>query len=296
MTRRWVLAIIALNLLVLAGLVFAFPHLMVSPGALMKGHEQLATDCFACHAPWRGTVAERCVTCHALSDIGLRTSKGVPLPQKGLKTSFHQELTEQDCVACHSDHAGPKLTQRSRKPFSHDLLKVAAREQCDTCHATPRNPLHANLSVGCAQCHTTKAWKPATFEHTALAKAVLDNCEGCHKKPADTLHRPIQGNCAQCHSTQAWKPATFEHDRFFVLDGDHNASCDTCHTGNDYSRYTCYGCHEHTVANVRREHEKEGIANFDNCVECHRSADEEPGKGRGGDRRKGNNDGGREKD
>jgi len=52
----------------------------------------------------------------------------------------------------------------------------------------------------------------------------------------------------------------------------------TCHTGNDFKRYTCYGCHEHTPANVRAEHEKEGIRDFENCVECHRSADEEPVK------------------
>jgi cytochrome c peroxidase len=58
---------------------------------------------------------------------------------------------------------------------------------------------------------------------------------------------------------------------------------------NDYSRYTCYGCHEHTPANVRSEHEEEGIRNFDNCVKCHRNATDEPkeggGEGGGRDRR-----------
>jgi hypothetical protein len=67
------------------------------------------------------------------------------------------------------------------------------------------------------------------------------------------------------------------------LDGDHNASCVTCHVRNDYSRYTCYGCHEHTPANIRRKHLEEGIRKFDNCVECHRSADEHDIKGRGGE-------------
>ncbi|EWS58946.1 hypothetical protein Y695_04654 [Hydrogenophaga sp. T4] len=68
-----------------------------------------------------------------------------------------------------------------------------------------------------------------------------------------------------------------------MLDRDHNASCETCHKNPaDYRQYTCYGCHEHTLANVREEHEEEGIRNFDNCVKCHRSADEEPsGEGRG---------------
>ena len=55
-------------------------------------------------------------------------------------------------------------------------------------------------------------------------------------------------------------------------EGDHNATCSTCHVGNDYSRYTCFGCHEHTPSNIRAKHEKEGIRNFENCVACHRSA------------------------
>jgi hypothetical protein len=55
--------------------------------------------------------------------------------------------------------------------------------------------------------------------------------------------------------------------------------CVTCHVGNDYSRYTCYGCHEHTVQNILREHRDEGIRDLDNCVRCHRSADGEGGEG-----------------
>ena len=81
MKGRWILAIIAANLVVLVGLAFAYPHLMVSPGALVPAHAALATDCFACHAPLRGASAERCVACHALPDIGLRNFE--------------------NCVACH---------------------------------------------------------------------------------------------------------------------------------------------------------------------------------------------------
>lgn len=243
MKRRWLLLLIAANLAVVLVLLFVYPHLMVSPGALVSGHTELATDCFACHAPLRGVAADRCITCHALPDIGLRTTKGVALPQKTVKASFHQELIEQDCAACHSDHAGPRLTQRSRKPFSHGLLRTAVQERC----------------------------------------------ESCHKTPTDRLHQQIQGNCGQCHSTKAWTPATFDHDQFFVLDGDHNVKCVTCHTGGDYKRYTCYGCHEHQPDRIRAKHIKEGIPDFENCVECHRSADEEPkgkGKADGKDRKK----------
>ena len=232
MMRSWLMGLIAANLLGLAALVFIYPHLMVSPGAVVAAHAEIATDCFACHAPLRGASSERCTSCHALPDIGVRTSKGAPLIKKTVKTSFHQDLTEQDCMACHSDHLGPKLTQRSRKPFSHALLKVTVREQC----------------------------------------------QNCHKSPADNLHRQVTGNCTQCHSQTAWKPATFEHQKYFLLDKDHSTQCITCHLKNDYRQYTCYGCHEHTPAKIRSEHQEEGIQDFENCVECHRSADGEPQK------------------
>ena len=56
------------------------------------------------------------------------------------------------------------------------------------------------------------------------------------------------------------------------LDKNHNVSCITCHTGNDYSWYSCYGCHEHTPSNIRSKREKEGIGDLQNCVKCHRNA------------------------
>ena len=248
MKRRWLLLIIGANLAALVGLVFAYPHLMVAPGPVMKAHAEVATDCFACHAPWRGASAALCIDCHALPDIGLRTTKGVALPAKGPKASFHQDLIEQDCMACHSDHQAPRLTQRQRKPFSHALLRQAVQDQCDS----------------------------------------------CHKAPADSLHRQITGNCQSCHGQEAWKPATFEHAEFFVLDRDHDTTCVTCHQNNDYRRFTCYGCHEHTPANIRAKHEKEGISDFGNCVECHRDPGVEPDERGGQDKRQGR--AGREKD
>jgi hypothetical protein len=236
--------VVALNLVVLVALAFIYPHLMVSPGPLVKGHEQLATDCFACHAPWRGASAQRCTECHAVADVGLKTTKGVPIPSRTVKVSFHQELVEQDCMACHSDHQGPKLTKRSRRPFSHALLKPAVQALCSSCHAAPKDSLHRNLKL----------------------------------------------ECSQCHGDKAWKPATFAHDKYFVLDRDHRTTCATCHKNNDYSRYTCYGCHEHSEAKVREEHLEEGIRDFANCVECHRDPGVEPEKGgreKGGSRERG---------
>ncbi|NMM19372.1 MAG: class III cytochrome C family protein [Rhodoferax sp.] len=236
--------ILLLNLLALAVLAFVYPNLMEGPGKLIPGHKLLEGDCFACHAPFTGTSATKCVSCHKPADIGRMTTAGVAISKPLTSTPFHQKLISEDCVACHSDHAGVKR------------FVVQGR-----------------------------------FNHTLLKKETRNECQACHKSPTDSLHQQISGNCAQCHTQEAWTPATFDHDKFFVLDGDHNTRCVTCHVRNDYSSYTCYGCHEHTTANIRRKHIEEGISKFDDCVECHRSADEndiQGGKGRERDKRKEN--------
>jgi hypothetical protein len=257
---------------------------MVAPGPVVPAHAAVASECFACHTPFGGASPARCETCHALGDIGVRSTTGAPLGDAG-RTAFHQELTEQDCIACHTDHLGVTLGQRSEKPFSHRLVRAATRDRCETCHTAPANEIHRALAVSCGQCHKTKRWTGATFEHAVLAKAALERCEGCHKTPTSGSHPQVSGQCQQCHTTERWKPATFEHTKFFELDRSHAVACVTCHTENDYKRYTCYGCHEHTKDRIAAKHAEEGIRDLDNCVACHKSPRGEPGE-RGGGRAK----------
>jgi hypothetical protein len=240
MKRRWVLLIIAANLVVLTVLVFLYPHFMAAPGPLIPAHANLEANCFACHAPLRGASAERCITCHKVADIGLRTTAGAAVRRATSVTPFHQGLTSQNCMACHTDHNSLALTSRTRPAFSHALLNPAIRENCSSCHTAPKTAVHSAPTAQCTQCHSQNVWKPATFDHT----------------------------------------------RFFVLDKDHNAPCTTCHTTSDRRQYTCFGCHEHTEANIRSKHVKEGVPNFTNCVSCHRSAHGEAREG--GDRERGN--------
>lgn len=219
--------ILAANLLVLTALVFIYPQLMVGPGKLIPGHRDLEADCFACHGAFNGADSGRCVSCHKPADIGRLTTAGLPVTKPLTSMPFHQKLRSEDCVACHSDHAGVKRFRRQGR-FDHGLLETATREVCHE----------------------------------------------CHKAPTDTLHRQITGSCGKCHGQDRWTPANFDHAQYFELDRDHNVRCITCHQGNDYGRYTCFGCHEHTPDNIRRKHVKEGIRDYDDCVECHRNADE----------------------
>jgi len=255
--------ILALNLVILAVLTFTYPHLMVGPGKLIPGHQKLESDCFACHAPLTGASSERCVSCHKPEDIGRLTSAGLPIAKPLTSTPFHQKLIRQDCVACHSDHAGVKRFKQ-QGGFSHALLQKQTRNQCESCHKAPTDPLHKQMTGT-----TTDAAAGATT-----------------------------ANCGQCHSQEKWTPATFDHDKYFSFDRNHTTECATCHVRNDYQRYTCFGCHEHTPVNIRRKHIEEGIRDYDNCVECHRSGDEHDirgggrgeGGGEGGKRRKGGHD------
>lgn len=276
--RRWILPLVGFNLFILIALVFVYPQLMVSPGPLRTAHAKLTTDCFACHAPFMGANSERCQSCHVLKDIGLRTTSGAPLAP-GKWPAFHQWLTSTRCMECHAEHQNVTLGHAIEKPsFSHELLSESVRTKCEACHRPPDTAVHANTPLTCTQCHAPQGWRPSLFDHRLLSQADLQRCATCHTPPTNDLHNGIGDACGHCHQTTAWKPASFDHDRFFVLEGGHDAPCATCHVNHRYDTYTCYGCHAHDPARVIQEHREEGISDIKNCVRCHRSAHGEHGK------------------
>lgn len=228
MKKNTIMLIVVANLAVLILLAIAVPHLMITPGKPIEAHAEFATDCFACHTSFIGSTPEKCIACHTVEEIGIKTTKGEAIDKEKKNVAFHQKLVENDCVACHSDHKGV-MAFRPISRFSHNLLEQPLQEQCDSCHLNP----------------------------------------------GDALHMKIEGNCAQCHNLESWTPATFNHDDYFRFDRHHDTECETCHISNDYGNYTCYGCHEHSRSNIREEHYEEGIYEYEVCVECHRSGDED---------------------
>jgi Class III cytochrome C family len=231
--RGRLLAATAAGLLVILALVLALPDRMLSPGTLMRSHAALSDNCFACHSPWRGATADRCTGCHRLRDIGLRTTRGLPLAPRNLRASFHPELIERDCMACHRDHAGTDPATVSSTPFSHALLRPAVRERCEQCHAAPSDHTHAELAGGCGRCHAPERWRPAAFdrndhqrlfvldaEHGApCATCHLGNelhrytCYGCHEHRPDPIRaRHLEegirnfDDCVRCHRSASAEP------------------------------------------------------------------------------------------
>lgn len=231
MKTNIIILIVAVNLIAIVLLAIFYPGLMISPGKPIDAHAELATDCFACHTTFIGSPPEKCIACHKVAEIGLKTTKGLDIAKEEKNVTFHQKLIETDCVSCHSDHKGVQAF-RPISQFTHELLELSLREQCDSCHSAP----------------------------------------------VDELHIRAKDNCGGCHSQDAWMPATLDHDEYFRFDRDHETECVTCHIDNDYANYTCYGCHEHSRSKIREEHVEEGIRDYENCTECHRSGDEDEAK------------------
>jgi len=244
--------------------MIAFAPQLVLPGAMGAGHQELGQDCFACHTPFSGPSQRKCLGCHEPDTID-SARKAAP--------AFHNRLTKADCMACHNNHQG-RYSQQNPKRFTHELLDTAILNDCVSCHAAPGDTLHASLKGRCSSCHGTQSWQPARFDHAELVGTTESLCRDCHKPPENEVHISSNPDCAQCHNVSSWQPATFDHDRYFRFDEDHEASCITCHPVNTFDTYTCYGCHEHSSAKLAREHREEGIQDFQNCVECHRSGDE----------------------
>lgn len=222
-----------------------------------------------------GVSSSECLTCHKLDQIGIMTTSGIPLPNAdGWQGQLHQALNETDCLACHTMHAD------SVSMFQHELLIESARTDCALCHilSMPDDDIHSTSGDNCHICHSTDTWASALFDHDSLTAEVRNACALCHidSAPSDTLHASVVGGCGTCHTTQTWFEVQFTHDQFFRFDRRHPSTCTNCHlVPDDFSQYSCYGsCHAHNEASIIRHHLEEGIRNYQDCAQCHRSGTE----------------------
>jgi len=264
--------------------IIIFPCLTINPGVLNKDHLMLKNDCLSCHTLSEGVDTEKCTGCHQLSVIGLKSVRGEMREIINSKSNLlHNSVIKIQCVDCHSEHKGLYRENATLK-FRHQILATELQKECNKCHSPqkPKDEIHLLLKAECSECHSTSGWKPSHFKHELLGDKKQD-CRSCHenKKPGDNLHKQIGEliQCTQCHNTNGWRPSTFDHSKLFRFDRDHPDNCANCHDFNkSFGSYTCYNCHEHNAAFVEKEHLKEGIRNFKNCVECHRSGDKETKK------------------
>ena len=169
------------------------------------------------------------------------------------------------CQSCHESGKiglttvdGQPINEKSKRVEFHNSL---GQETCTTCHGEHQG--------------RTGSKSTTRFSHQILKPEDLKDCLTCHLKPTDSVHKTNSQTCAQCHTTSNWNPSNIDHRSYFRFDKHHLDDCESCHPSTNYVEYTCYNCHEHSPRKIEREHIKEGIQDYDDCVKCHRSGDED---------------------
>ncbi|MCK9209800.1 MAG: hypothetical protein M0P61_03070 [Ignavibacteriaceae bacterium] len=300
----------------------------------------LSTDCKSCHTPdgWKPSTFNHATTNYQL--VGKHTTAACSDCHKGKAAGTSQICNDchqpnyassvnpnhlsiglsTDCKSCHTtdgwkpstfNHATTnfQLTGKHSTVLCSDCHKgktTGTDTQCYGCHKTDydntTNPHHiaANFPTDCTKCHSTTAWKPATFDHSTTkfpltgAHTSVDcvkchtngytntptDCYSCHKTNYDNTTNPKHSTagfttaCADCHKTAAWTPATFDHNKYFpIASGKHSGiSCATCHNTSNYANFTCLssGCHPKSSTDSKHIGEVNGYSYVSSeCYRCH---------------------------
>jgi len=261
------------------------------PGGRFTG---TSVECYACHqSNYQGAsnpnhavsnFPHTCDSCHGVNGwrpASLTDHNRTRFPLTGA----HQAV---DCARC---HVGGRYTGTPIDCYSCHREKYQATV----------NPNHAagGFPTTCESCHSTAAWKPASFDHNKTrfpltgAHGKVDctrchaggkyagtptACYSCHKTNYDGASNPnhktggFPTTCESCHSTSAWRPASFDHNKTrFALTGAHrNVNCTRCHAGGKYAGTptACYSCHKSKYDGTSNpNHAAAGFPT--NCLSCH---------------------------
>ncbi len=212
-----------------------------SPGSLSTSHASIdgPANCNDCHTGNRSLSNQKCLGCHAHSDLRARISQG-----KGYHAT--SKVKARACQVCHSEHRGRGFdlmgwrAAGGEKSFDHAL----AGWRLEGRHA----------AIRCQDCHKkTNSQGLRTY----LGEDKL--CGSCHKR--DQPHgftRFAMMKCERCHSQSIWKPPlrrmAFDHnnknDAAMPLVGSHtDVSCAKCHPSQKFNLgkkrpSDCVNCHK----------------------------------------------------
>jgi hypothetical protein len=306
-----------------------------------------ATDCSQCHAVnslrWGGdfnhaetvfplTGAHRalpCSRCHAGSDFHSAKTDCYGCHGQVFASAANPKHTgfSTSCLSCHTTTAWqPASFDHNTTAFKLSGAHIAVpcanchkngvfsgtASTCYPCHqqqfTAAANPKHTGFPTECATCHTTSAWRPASFDHNrtnfALTGAHVStpcvSCHvggvytgtpstcgnsGCHLPRYNTTTNPPHAgagfgtDCQTCHTTTAWTPSTFNHTPWFPISAGSKhrpgrwTVCADCHTvPSNYKAFSCIDCHEHSNK-TRVDQQHAGRANYTytsaGCYSCH---------------------------
>ncbi len=211
---------IVITILLFASGLFAVlqnPTLFLDPGQVTTGHSKIERDCYQCHSPLLGPSDEKCIACHKPGKIGAG---------KPNKAAFHQQLKEQLCVNCHTDHKGAD-TGKATRVFDHSLLTLTNQNSCESCHSRPQDKLHKDIAKKCDQCHGMDKWKPATLDHSRwfrFDRHHPEKCTDCHENNLFDSY-----TCYSCHEHS---PSNVKREHLEEGIRDFQ-NCTACHRSGD---------------------------------------------------------------
>lgn len=217
-----------------------------------------------------------CEKCHLNGQL-----TGIALTCAGChRDDYHKGQLGNECQECHNESSWHSTFDHQQSAFP--LTGAHIQANCTACHVNGKylgtskvcfechqdDDAHNGLMGRfCSECHSTTAWRPATFDHnqtafplTGVHKSAV--CQSCH--PGDTyagtpstclachqgddVHNGAFGSdCAACHSTSGWGGAGVDHGQTnFPLTGAHiQVECSSCHTNGQYqgTPTSCVACH-----------------------------------------------------
>jgi hypothetical protein len=131
--RQWIQGAILLALLVLGILLFRHPQAMVAPGPVIPAHAEIADNCLACHAPFRGARTDRCTSCHIPAEIGQRTTRGLPVGHPAVDGRTSQ-------TACHATAPERRKKAKVAKVATMTDVAIPAGQFIPSAAFTSRQP------------------------------------------------------------------------------------------------------------------------------------------------------------
>ena len=279
---------------------------LVMPGAVIRGHADIETECAACHKRFdRSGQRDLCLDCH--ENVALDVSAGA---------GFHGKSTDVGdaaCSLCHTDHEGRNadILALDEAAFDHrmtdfELLGKHLEAECSGCHAAEQKRRDApgqcvdchgeddvhkgHLGNKCADCHTPNDWLEFEFDHDTTDFSLVGKhsevacldchtdathqdtptaCFGCHAE--DDAHEGRSGEqCETCHNPSSWTDASFDHDRNtdFPLEGRHaELTCNDCHSEDPFDDVMDMAC-----VSCHSEDDEHNGHNGPDCQNCHSNA------------------------
>jgi hypothetical protein len=267
--------------------------------------------CGNCHTNGYTGTSKLCVSCHRAKYDATTNPNHVTAKIPTTCENCHTATGWTPATFDHNTTTFPLTGKHSTTTCikCHGSGYTGTSKLCYSCHAAnytgTTNPNHttSQFPTTCENCHSTTAWKPATFNHdgpyfpiySGKHKSKWTNCNECHtnssnykvftcitchehsnKTSVDSKHNGVQGYryesgaCYSCHPTGKADGA-FRHETSpFPLTGAHvTLNCEQCHAGGyPNTPQACYSCHQAKYEiTTKINHTLAGFSKI--CTDCH---------------------------